>query len=69
MGSWIRTKDGIYQCSRCEHETFFDSEDKKYVLTPFCPYCGAELIGVWSAQKSPLETEKSVRTETKRTLR
>lgn len=39
-----------YHCSKCYNYIFFDSKDNE--LYPYCPYCGAEMIGGQNNEKS-----------------
>ena len=30
-------------CTNCKKRPFFDKEERVFVLTDFCPYCGADM--------------------------
>ena len=46
QGEWITQEQGAFypiECSSCHHEPFCN--DEGYVLSEFCPECGADMRG------------------------
>ena len=50
-GRWIAEKEDIewgvhlirYRCSECKERPHFDKDKYKFVLSPYCPNCGAKM--------------------------
>lgn len=53
-GKWIADDEDLewgnplirYRCSKCKERPLFDNKEYEFILTKFCPYCGAEMKGV-----------------------
>ena len=41
-GKWVRDKIGIYHCSVCGKEAYWDDYHGP-MFFDYCPYCGAEM--------------------------
>ena len=44
-GEWVKTYRGCYICSVCKNFAI-DYDDTQYLLTDFCPSCGADMRGL-----------------------
>lgn len=50
-GRWVADKEDIewgnhlirYRCSECKERPHFDKDKNKFVLSPYCPNCGAKM--------------------------
>lgn len=50
-GEWVTDKEDAYwgnslkrkYCTRCKKRPPFDRETRKFILTDFCPNCGADM--------------------------
>lgn len=50
-GRWIADKEDVewgnslvrYRCSECKERPQFDKDKYKFVLSPYCPNCGAKM--------------------------
>lgn len=50
-GRWIPDKEDVewgnslihYRCSECKERPHFDKEKYRFILSPFCPNCGAKM--------------------------
>ena len=51
-GKWIPDAEDLewgnslirYRCSKCKERPIFDNKDYKFILTKFCPNCGADML-------------------------
>ena len=43
-GEWVKNDIGIYFCSECDSEAYWDT-DYGQQLFPCCPYCGIRMDG------------------------
>lgn len=52
-GCWNADKEDVewgnslirYRCSVCNERPHFDKEEYKFILSPYCPNCGAKMDG------------------------
>ena len=52
-GRWIADKEDVewgnylirYRCSECKERPHFDKDKYKFILSPYCPNCGAKMDG------------------------
>ena len=52
-GRWVPDKEDVewgnslihYRCSECKKRPHFDKEKYRFILSPFCPNCGAKMDG------------------------
>jgi len=52
-GCWNADKEDVewgnslirYRCSKCNKRPPFDKEEYKFILSPYCPNCGAKMDG------------------------
>ena len=50
-GRWIADKEDVewgnylirYRCSECKERPHFDKDKYKFILSPYCPNCGAKM--------------------------
>ena len=50
-GRWIADKEDVewgndlirYRCSECKERPYFDKDKYKFVLSPYCPFCGTKM--------------------------
>lgn len=50
-GQWIPDKEDVewgnsliyYRCSECKERPHFDKDKYKFILSPYCPNCGAKM--------------------------
>lgn len=42
QGEWECLDDGVYRCTKCHHAPIANVDDK-FVLSNFCPNCGARM--------------------------
>lgn len=50
-GRWIADKEDVewgnslirYRCSECKERPHFDKDKYKFILSPYCPWCGARM--------------------------
>lgn len=51
-GSWMADREDVewgnylirYRCSECKERPHFDKENYKFILSPYCPNCGAKMV-------------------------
>lgn len=43
QGEWECLDDGVYRCTKCHHAPIANIDDK-FVLSKFCPNCGARMV-------------------------
>lgn len=58
-GEWATDKEDAYwgnslkrkYCTRCKKRPHFDRETRKFILTDFCPNCGADMRNIKEEKK------------------
>ena len=51
-GCWMANREDVewgnylirYRCSECKERPYFDKDKYKYILSPYCPNCGARMV-------------------------
>lgn len=51
-GCWMADREDVewgnylirYRCSECKKRPPFDKEEYKFILSPYCPNCGAKMV-------------------------
>ena len=62
---WESNKEDIKQgnslkqrfCAHCHEEALFDNEKQEFILTKYCPHCGAEMFKSFSEVVSYIQKE------------
>lgn len=44
LAMWESDGDGFHVCSECKQSALFHLIYEEEVLTPYCPFCGAEMV-------------------------